>query len=134
MKVCFIVFSNNFGIKFDSIYNYNYNRIMDNNYFPGQGLGQPLFSPEAPSPAPVPDANVVYAELMNERDNREIRKLNDKVKLLEDEIKKLTHENDNLKARTRLENKIENIYQLTPSFETIEEMVNQLADQLKNKI
>jgi predicted RNase H-like nuclease (RuvC/YqgF family) len=104
---------------------------MDNNYFPGQGLVNLLFSPEAPSPASFPDPNVVYAEPMNERNNREIRKLNDKVKLLEDEVRKLTHENENLKARIMVENKIENIYQLTPSFEKIEEMVKQLTDQLK---
>ena len=46
---------------------------MDNNYFPGQGLVNLLFTPEAPSPASFPDPNVVFAEPMNERDNREIR-------------------------------------------------------------
>jgi len=77
---------------------------MDNNNFPGQGLVNLLFSPEAPSPASVPDPNVVYTEHMNERDNREIRKLNYKVTLLEDDARKLTHENENLKARIMVEN------------------------------
>tara|TARA_B000000557_G_C20664069_1_gene395953 strand:- start:273 stop:554 length:282 start_codon:yes stop_codon:yes gene_type:complete len=92
---------------------------MSNNYFPGIGLFSYLTgeggsceepSPEpapvpAPSPAPEPeesniDPNVIYAEPIGE--NREIIKLKRKIKMLEDKVRSLTHENINLKKRIKL--------------------------------
>ena len=73
---------------------------MNENYFPGRGLisfsGQgliSLFQPEAPSPAPcpapVPQPSVIYAEPIENHNNREIILLKEKIKSLEEENKLL---------------------------------------------
>ena len=111
---------------------------MSNNYFPGIGLFSYLtgddVSHEEPSPEPVPmptpspapepeesnrDPNVIYAEPIGE--NREIIKLKQKIKMLEDKVRSLTHENINLKKRIELENSIEKIYENLPSLEQVGE-------------
>ena len=85
---------------------------MSNNYFPGIGLFSILTSVEpSPEPAPEPaptsdrDPNVIYAEPIGE--NPEIIALKQKIKILEDKVRALTHENINLKTRLELENSIE---------------------------
>ena len=114
---------------------------MSNNYFPGQGLVNFLFTSQetqynSPEPEPQQDPNVVYAEPLYENDinnhKHENTKLKNKIKSLEDEIRKLKHENENLKARITVENKIEKIYENSPSLEKIEEMVLNLAEKIRN--
>ena len=85
---------------------------MSNNYFPGQGLVNFLFTSQETQnnslePEPQQDPNIVYAEPLYENDinNDENTKLKNKIKSLEDEIRKLKHENENLKARITVENK-----------------------------
>lgn len=89
---------------------------MSNNYFPGIGLfsiltneellpsPEPAPAPE-PDPAPESDPNVIYAEPIGE--NPEIIALKQKIKILEDKVRDLTHENINLRNRLELENSIE---------------------------
>ena len=107
---------------------------MSNDYFPGIGLFNYLRgegidceepSPEpAPEPAPEPerDPNVIYAEPIGE--NREIIDLKQKIKILEEKVRALTHENNNLKMRLELENSIEKIYENIPSLQKIETIQN----------
>ena len=45
--------------------------------------------PEAPSPAPVPQPSVIYAEPIENHNNREIIQLKEKIKSLEEENKSL---------------------------------------------
>tara|TARA_B100000700_G_scaffold268251_1_gene308781 strand:- start:63 stop:359 length:297 start_codon:yes stop_codon:yes gene_type:complete len=45
--------------------------------------------PEAPSPAPVPQASVIYAEPIENHNNGEIIQLKEKLKVLEEENKSL---------------------------------------------
>ena len=110
---------------------------MSNDYFPGIGLFNYLRgegidceepSPEpAPEPAPDPerDPNVIYAEPIGE--NREIIDLKQKIKILEDKVRALTHENNNLKMRLELENSIEKIYENIPSLQKIEETIQNIT-------
>lgn len=95
---------------------------MSNNYFPGIGLFSILTSggsledsaagtsPE-PVPEPTPESenestpSVIYAEPIGEEP--EIISLKRKIKMLEDKVRDLTHENINLKKRIELENSIE---------------------------
>ena len=118
---------------------------MSNNYFPGIGLFSYLtgddVSHEEPSPEPAPgteptsepeesnrDPNVIYAEPIGE--NREIIKLKQKIKMLEDKVRSLTHENINLKKRIELENSIEKIYENMPSLQKIEETINNITQNV----
>lgn len=112
---------------------------MSNNYFPGQGLVNFLFTTQetqynSPEPEPQQNPNVVYAEPLYENNeySNENAQLKNKIKSLEDEIRKLKHENENLKARITVENKIEKIYENSPSLEKIEEMVLNLAEKIRN--
>lgn len=110
---------------------------MSNDYFPGIGLFNYLRgegieceepSPEpAPEPAPEPerDPNVIYAEPIGE--NREIIDLKQKIKILEEKVRALTHENNNLKMRLELENSIEKIYENIPSLQKIEETIQNIT-------
>ena len=108
---------------------------MSNNYFPGIGLFNYLRgegieceepSPE-PEPAPEPerDPNVIYAEPIGE--NREIIDLKQKIKILEEKVRALTQENNNLKTRLELENSIEKIYENIPSLQKIEETIQNIT-------
>ena len=79
---------------------------MNENYFPGRGLisfsGQgliSLFQPEAPSPAPVPQPSVIYAEPIETHNNKEIIQLKEKIKSLEEENKSLKEINEKLRIR-----------------------------------
>lgn len=115
---------------------------MSNNYFPGQGFVNFLFTTQetqynSPEPEPQQNTNVVYAEPLYENNgnneyNHENTQLKNKIKSLEDEIRKLKHENENLKARITVENKIEKIYENSPSLEKIEEMILNLAEKIRN--
>ena len=107
---------------------------MSNNYFPGIGLfsiltnEEPLPSPEpAPEPAPAPerDPNVIYAEPIGE--NPEIIALKRQIKMLEDKVRDLTHENINLRNRLELENNIEKIYENLPSLEQVSEILQNVT-------
>ena len=113
---------------------------MSNNYFPGIGLFAYLTGEgiecEEPSPEPAPEAapateesnrdpNVIYAEPIGE--NSEIIKLKQKIKMLEDKVRALTHENMNLKKRIELENSIEKIYENLPSLEQISETLQNVT-------
>ena len=110
---------------------------MSNDYFPGIGLFNYLRgegieceepSPEpAPEPAPEPerDPNVIYAEPIGE--NREIIDLKQKIKTLEEKVRALTQENNNLKTRLELENSIEKIYENIPSLQKIEETIQNIT-------
>lgn len=108
---------------------------MSNNYFPGIGLFNYLTSEgvecELPSPEPAPapeperDPNVIYAEPIGE--NPEIIKLKQKIKMLEDKVRALTHENINLKKRIELENSIEKIYENLPSLEQVGEILQNVT-------
>ena len=108
---------------------------MSNNYFPGIGLFNYLTSEgiecEEPSPEPAPaseperDPNVIYAEPIGE--NSEIIALKQKIKILEDKVRDLTHENINLRNRIELENSIEKIYENLPSLQTIEETFHNIT-------
>ena len=106
---------------------------MSNNYFPGIGIFNYLISEdiecEEPSPAPAPeperDNNVIYAEPIGE--NSEIISLKQKIKILEDKVRALTHENINLRNRIELENSIEKIYEKLPSLQTIEETFHNIT-------
>ena len=108
---------------------------MSNVYFPGIGLFK-YFNSEEPSPSPEPepepeperDPNVIYAEPIGE--NSEIIKLKQKIKMLEDKVKSLTHENINLKKRIELENSIEKIYENMPSLQKIEETINNITQNV----
>ena len=55
--------------------------------------------PEAPSPAPVPQPSVIYAEPIENHNNREIIQLKEKIKSLEEENKSLREENKKLRIR-----------------------------------
>tara|TARA_A200000113_G_C8841119_1_gene346915 strand:+ start:38 stop:418 length:381 start_codon:yes stop_codon:yes gene_type:complete len=109
---------------------------MSNDYFPGIGLFNLLTREEqvpspAPAPAPAPepeterDPNVIYAEPIGE--NREIIKLKQKIKILEDKVRALTQENINLRNRLELENSIEKIYDNLPSLEKIGETLQNVT-------
>lgn len=106
---------------------------MSNNYFPGIGIFNYLISEdiecEEPSPAPAPeperDPNVIYAEPIGE--NSEIIALKQKIKMLEDKVRSLTHENINLRNRIELENSIEKIYEKLPSLQSIEETFHNIT-------
>ena len=108
---------------------------MSSNYFPGIGLFNYLISEdiecELPSPEPAPaseperDPNVIYAEPIGE--NSEIIKLKQKIKMLEDKVRSLTHENINLKQRIELENSIEKIYDNLPSLEQVSETLQNIT-------
>tara|TARA_B100002019_G_scaffold292994_1_gene318159 strand:- start:2093 stop:2431 length:339 start_codon:yes stop_codon:yes gene_type:complete len=112
---------------------------MSNNYFPGIGLfsiltnEEPLPSPEpAPEPAPAPerDPNVIYAEPIGE--NPEIIALKRQIKMLEDKVRDLTHENINLRNRLELENNIEKIYENLPSLERVGEILQNITHNIGN--
>ena len=112
---------------------------MSNNYFPGIGLfsiltnEEPLPSPEqAPEPAPAPerDPNVIYAEPIGE--NPEIIALKRQIKMLEDKVRDLTHENINLRNRLELENNIEKIYENLPSLERVGEILQNITHNVGN--
>ena len=116
---------------------------MSNNYFPGIGLFNYLTSEgiecEEPSPEPAPepetqhsserDPNVIYAEPIGE--NPEIIKLKQKIKMLEDKVRALTHENINLKKRIELENSIEKIYENLPSLEQVGETLQNITHNVR---
>ena len=55
--------------------------------------------PEAPSPAPVPQPSVIYAEPIENHNNREIIQLKEKIKSLEEENKSLKEINEKLRIR-----------------------------------
>jgi predicted RNase H-like nuclease (RuvC/YqgF family) len=113
---------------------------MSTNYFPGIGLLKYLTSEgiecEEPSPEPEPepapeperDPTVIYAEPIGE--NREIIDLKQKIKILEEKVKYLTHENNNLKMRLELENSIEKIYEKLPSLQSIEETLQNITHNI----
>ena len=119
---------------------------MSNDYFPGIGLFAYLtgdgVSREEPSPAPAPEAapapepeqdrdpNVIYAEPIGE--NHEIIRLKQKIKILEDKVRTLTHENINLKKRIELENSIEKIYENLRSLEQVEETLQNITNNVRN--
>ena len=113
---------------------------MSNNYFPGIGLFNYLTSEgiecELPSPEPAPaseserDPNVIYAEPIGE--NSEIIKLKQKIKILEDKVRALTHENINLRNRIELENSIEKIYDNLPSLEQVSETLQNITHNIGN--
>ncbi len=114
---------------------------MSNNYFPGIGIFNYLRSEEyAPSPAPAPEAapateesnrdtNVIYAEPIGE--NSEILTLKQKIKMLEDKVRDLTHENINLRNRIELENSIEKIYENLPSLEQVGETLQNITHNVR---
>lgn len=113
---------------------------MSNNYFPGIGLfsiltnEESLPSPEtAPAPEPDPasdrDPNVIYAEPIGE--NSEILALKQKIKMLEDKVRDLTHENINLRNRIELENSIEKIYENLPSLEQVGETLQNITHNIE---
>ena len=112
---------------------------MSNNYFPGIGIFNYLrgegIECEEPSPEPAPaseperDPNVIYAEPIGE--NSEIIKLKQKIKMLEDKVRALTHENINLKKRIELENSIEKIYENLPSLEQVGETLKNITQNVK---
>ena len=104
---------------------------MSNNYFPGIGLFNLMndnvngnINP-SPEPEPVSTPNVIYAEPMG--DNREIADLKKKIKILEDKVRNLTHENNNLRSRIEIENKLEKIYENLPSLEQVGETLNNIG-------
>lgn len=109
---------------------------MSNNYFPGIGLFNYLTSEgiecELPSPAPASeperDPNVIYAEPIGE--NSEIIALKQKIKILEDKVRALTHENINLRNRIELENSIEKIYDNLPSLEQVSETLQNITHNI----
>ena len=113
---------------------------MSDNYFPGIGLFNYLrsegnMSSPSPEPAPIPDPeesnrepDIIYAEPIGE--NPEIIKLKQKIKMLEDKVRSLTHENINLKKRIELENSIEKIYENMPSLQKIEETINNITQNV----
>ena len=111
--------------------------MSSNNYFPGVGLFNYLrgegIECEEPSPEPEPerDPNVIYAEPIGE--NSEIIKLKQKIKMLEDKVRDLTHENMNLKQRLKLENSIEKIYENMPSLQTIEETFHNITHNVRRE-
>ena len=95
---------------------------MNNDYFPGIGLFNILTREEnfpSPSPAPEPerDPNVIYAEPIGE--NPEIITLKENIKILEDKVRDLIHENINLRNRIELNNTVEKIYKKLPSLQSI---------------
>jgi len=112
---------------------------MSNNYFPGIGIFNYLTSEgieyEEPSPEPAPapatepasdrNPNVIYAEPIGE--NSEILALKQKIKMLEDKVRDLTHENINLRNRLELENSIEKIYENLPSLEQVGETLQNIT-------
>ena len=104
---------------------------MSNNYFPGIGLFNLMNVNENrnanPSPEPEPQStpNVIYAEPMGE--NREITDLKKKIKILEDKVRDLTYENNNLRTRIEIENKLEKIYENLPSLEQVGETLNNIG-------
>lgn len=106
---------------------------MSNNYFPGIGLFNLMNrnSNLSPEPEPVSEEeqeytpNVIYAEPMG--DNREITDLKKKIKILEDKVRDLTHENNNLRSRIEIENKLEKIYENLPSLEQVGETLNNIG-------
>jgi hypothetical protein len=116
---------------------------MSNDYFPGIGLFNYLrgegIECEEPSPEPAPepapasepeiDPNVIYAEPIGE--NREIIDLKQKIKTLEDKVKYLMHENNNLKMRLELENSIEKIYENIPSLQKIDETLQNITHNVR---
>ena len=115
---------------------------MSNNYFPGVGLFNYLrgegIECEEPSPEPTPapepeesnrDPNVIYAEPIGE--NSEIIALKQKIKMLEDKVRDLTHENNNLKQRLELENSIEKIYENLPSLEQVGETLQNITHNVR---
>ena len=125
---------------------------MSSNYFPGIGLFNYLtregIQCEEPSPEPAPesapesapepapaseserDPNVIYAEPIGE--NPEIIALKQKIKTLEDKVKALTHENNNLKMRLELEISIEKIYENLPSIEKVGETFQNITQNSFN--
>ena len=108
---------------------------MSNNYFPGIGLFNLMNrnSNLSPEPEPEPEReeeqeytpNVIYAEPMGE--NREITDLKKKIKILEDKVRDLTYENNNLKSRIEIENKLEKIYENLPSLEQVSKTLNNIG-------
>ena len=60
-------------------------------------------------------------------ENREITDLKKKIKILEDKIRDLTHENNNLRSRIEIENKLEKIYENLPSLEEVSETLNNIG-------
>ena len=111
---------------------------MSENYFPGIGLFNYLRSEEntslpSPEPAPSPeesnrDPDIIYAEPIGE--NREIIKLKRQIKILEDKVRALTHENINLRNRLELENSIEKIYDNLPSLEQVGETLQNITHNI----
>ena len=103
---------------------------MNNDYFPGIGLFN-ILTREAPSPAPEPerDPNVIYAEPIGE--NPEITTLKEKIKILEDKVRYLTHENINLRNRIELNNNVEKIYENLPSLKEIGESLQNITQNVK---
>ena len=105
---------------------------MSNNYFPGVGLFNYFNSEESsPEPEPERDPNVIYAEPIGE--NSEIIALKRQIKMLEDKVRDLTHENINLKQRLKLENSIEKIYENLPSLEKIGETFHNITHNVKGE-
>jgi len=116
---------------------------MSNNYFPGAGLfnylldGDNICEEPSPEPAPAPEVSpdgepqVIYAEPLGE--NREITVLKRQIKILEDKVRSLTHENINLKKRIELENSIEKIYENMPSLEKISETIHNITNNVRDK-
>ena len=107
---------------------------MNNDYFPGIGLFNILTREEnfpSPSPAPEPerDPNVIYAEPIGE--NPEITTLKEKIKILEDKVRYLTHENINLRNRIELNNAVEKIYENLPSLKEIGESLQNITQNVK---
>jgi hypothetical protein len=94
-----------------------------------------MLTREKPSPEPEPevasnrDPNVIYAEPIGE--NSEIIALKRQIKILEDKIRTLTHENMNLKQRLKLENSIEKIYENLPSLEQVGETLQNITHNVR---
>jgi regulator of replication initiation timing len=90
-----------------------------------------MLTREKPSPEPEPerDPNVIYSEPIGE--NSEIIALKRQIKILEDKIRTLTHENMNLKQRLKLENSIEKIYENLPSLEQVGETLQNITHNVR---
>tara|TARA_B100000902_G_C27238909_1_gene878920 strand:+ start:404 stop:778 length:375 start_codon:yes stop_codon:yes gene_type:complete len=120
------------SLKFDIIYfklNINNHIKMNNNYFPGIGLLNLMNGNSNANPSPEPEhestPSVIYAEPIGE--NPEIIALKRQIKILEDKVRDLIHENNNLRSRIEIENKLEKIYENLPSLEQVGETLNNIG-------
>lgn len=77
--------------------------MNNTNYFPGQGILHLLLNQDnqnelpSPEPSPEPEPEIIYAEHLNQTENKIIIQLQNKIKDLEKKIIYLTNENQSLK-------------------------------------